>query len=276
MTETDYQPKIFWGKLVSGNRDLSNVGHPSLGKFNQAAYGFRLSAFRKALSGISFPGLQIFEGAFGESFYLRFWQGQGVSKVSGMDISEEAVKAAQKEFPSYQLQCGDLSQAGDFKNFNSCDVVTAIDVLYHITDDGLWRAAVKNLCGLVKKGGLFIFTEKFPKQKTPQNVPFAKRRPLSEWDALLTSEGFQRIRMIPVFVFMDDPIINGEHSWLGHLSMAQWRIGTKLVRIFEKWPVFRDAIGLLYAAILFVPEKILLFFLNRTPNLELAVYRRFV
>ncbi len=274
MKETEYQPKIFWGKLVSGNRDLSNVGHPSLGKFNQVAYGFRLSAFKKALSGISLAGIQIFEAAFGESFYLRFWQKQGVSKVAGMDISEEAVRAARKEFPMYQLQCGDLSCAEDFKGFGRYDIVTAVDVLYHITEDKLWHSAVKNLCGLVNQGGLFIFTEKFPKFKSPQNVSFAKRRPLSEWDGLMTAAGFKRIRMLPVFVFMDDPIVNGEHSWLGRFSMVQWRFGTKMVRIFEKWPVLRDAIGLLYGAVLFIPEKIFLFFLNRTPNLELAIYRR--
>ena len=90
---------------------------------------------------------RIFEGGYGECFYLDFWRASGAREVVGVDLSEQAWVNAQKRFPDYDLHHGDLTDPETFRGRGSFDLVTAIDVLYHITDDTKWRAALREMTG---------------------------------------------------------------------------------------------------------------------------------
>lgn len=276
MTETReaYVPKQYWNRLVTGDGSLANVGQDLLGKYNDFAYRFRLRALCRLLEGIDLKSSSVFEAAFGEGFYLRFWNAAGARAVAGMDISQDATRAARTLFPGFDLRAGDLTDSANFSTLGTFDLVTAIDVLYHIVDDTLWSRAIANLLPRVAPGGAFVFSDKVPLNGTWQKFPHVRRRSVAMWEEQLSAGGFEIVRRLPVFVFMDDPITCGHHKLLGHLSMLQWRIGTRLIRMCASSRGLQNAVASLYAISQWVPEWLLVNTLKRTPNLELFLCRR--
>jgi hypothetical protein len=276
MAVKSYDPREYWGTLVAGSGDLANVGQPLLGPYNNYTYRFRLAALRKALgrAGVALEQARVFEAAYGEGFYLAFWESQGVRSVDGLDISASACQSARARFPSFHLRCGDLTRREDFAPFGHYPVVTAIDVLYHIVDDRLWRDALHNLLDLVEGGGVFLFTDKFTDGSPSQRFAHVRRRPLPMWQDALGDKGFRVRHIVPVFVFMDDPVTTGNHPLLGHVSALQWRVLGKAIRVAAVRPRWQRWVATLAAGLQYAPEKALLSVLRRTPNLELCVCQK--
>jgi SAM-dependent methyltransferase len=275
MSDDHYNPLEYWNRLVRGDGCLGNVGYSELGKYNEFAYRFRLRALAKALEGMDLSSAAVFEAAFGEGFYLRYWKSRGVRDVAGMDLSAAAAKAAKANFPDFNLRAGDLTRKSDFASFNRLfNIVTAIDVLYHIVDDELWRQAIANLLSLVDEDGIFIFTDIFPREQPYQKFPHVRRRPRRMWDQVLSSHGFELVRTFPVFFLMADPLTCGEHPWLGRAAMLQWRVGTKVIRMSAAFPRLQAALSAVYAGAQYLPEMALVNCFASTPSLQLAVYKR--
>ena len=271
---TDYNPHAYWNRVVSGDLDLATVGHPELGVYNKVAYRFRLDAFKKSVAGLPrLSNLRVFEAAFGVGYYLKFYADSGVTQLSGVDISLAAVVRARELFPEYDLYQHDLTTALSIPA-GSFDLVTAIDVLYHIVDDQRWEQALGQLCDLVAPHGAFVFTDKFPTSQPYQRFPHVRRRPLDMYAAVFRKHGLTIKTVHPVFVFMDDPLPNGEPRWLAQASFNQWRVATKAIRVCGRWPSVRDAVAMVLAGVQFPFEKIALGAVKHCPNLEIVLADR--
>lgn len=274
MTVTSFQPRDYWSTRVTGDGSLANVGQVALGDYNRYTYPLRLEALSRAVAGLVPPGARVFDGGFGEGVYLEYWRRRGARAVSGLDFSPRAVAAARARYPESHLVQGDLAARGDLAGFGTYDVVTAIDVLYHIVDDGAWSRALVNLLSLVDPGGIFVASDKFPATGTWTSMKHVRRRSLEMWRPALRREGFEIIRRVPVFALMDDPIPCGSHPVLGRVSQVQWKVLTKLVRMARINPALHRAVAGLVAHLQLPVERWLLGRLEETPNLELIVARR--
>ncbi len=273
-TASAFQPREYWSERVTGDGSLANVGHVALGHYNRHAYPLRLVALSRAVAGLVPAACQVFDGGFGEGVYLNYWLRRGATVVSGVDFSPRAVLSARDRHPSFDLRQGDLSSPDDLTGFGRFDVVTAIDVLYHIVDDLAWTAALSNLLSLVGERGVFVASDKFPLHGTWQPMRHVRRRSLEIWRSVLAAHGFEIVRRVPVFVLMDDPITCGSHQWLGQLARVQWKGLTKLIRMAAGRPWLHRAIAAAVAAVQLPAERLLLRLLAETPNLELVVARR--
>ncbi|HWA15406.1 MAG TPA: methyltransferase domain-containing protein [Gemmatimonadales bacterium] len=273
-TDSAYRPRDYWGRRVSGDGSLSNVGQAALGPYNEYAYPFRLHALDRLTTGVPVRGKRVFDGGFGEGVYLDYWTRRGVPELAGIDFSDRAVEAGRRRYPDSDLKTGDLSRADDFTPFRRYDIVTAIDVLYHVVDDAAWSAAVGNLLSLVAPEGYFIYSDKFPRSGAWQPMPHVRRRSRATWDERLAIGGFEVVRRVPVFVLMDDPITCGSHPLLGQLARLQWRLFAKLIRMSAAHPRLQRGIAFTVALMQAPPEHLLVRLLNESPNLELVLCRR--
>jgi hypothetical protein len=273
-TGSAYRPRDYWGQRISGDGSLANVGQTALGPYNSYAYPFRLDALRRLTDGVAVKGKRVFDGGFGEGVYLDYWTRRGVASVAGIDFSERAVEAGLRKHPGFDLKTGDLSKADDFTPFRRYDIVTAIDVLYHVVDDAAWSAAMGNLLSLVAPEGYFIFSDKFPREGAWQPMPHVRRRSRATWDERLAVSGFEVVRRIPVFVLMDDPIVCGSHPALGRLARLQWRLFAKMIRVSASHPRLQRGLAFGVALLQAPLEHLLVRMLTETPNLELALCRR--
>jgi len=203
-------------------------------------------------------------------FYLKFYAESGVTQLTGVDLSSVAVARAKEMFPQYHLFQHDITEPLPIPA-KSFDLVTAIDVLYHIVDDLKWEHALDHLCSLIAPNGVFVFTDKFPKRQVYQTFPHVRRRPLEMYAKVLRGHGLTIKAIRPVFVFMDDPLPEGEPRWLAQTSFAQWRIVNKAIRVFGRWRSVRDVVGLSLGALQYPFEKMAVGLLPRSPNLEMVL-----
>jgi SAM-dependent methyltransferase len=269
-----YDPAAYWGGLVTGDGDLAHVGIPGLGPYNRHAYRFRLRALRHALADLDLRGRTVFESGFGEGFYLGYWHAAGAAAVAGVDLTPGALAGARRRFPSYDLRLGDLTRAADLTGFGTCDLVTALDVLYHIVDDDGFAAALRHLAALVAPGGRLLLSDKFPSELPYQRFPHVRRRPLAHYRAVLEPCGLRLVRLVPVFCLMDEPLAVGAHPILGALCALQWRVGTKALRLAARHPRLQAGLASTLAGAQRLPEGALLRLLARVPNTEIAVWER--
>jgi SAM-dependent methyltransferase len=273
-TASAFQPREYWSERITGNGSLANVGHVALGDYNRHAYPLRLEALSRAVAGLVPAAGRVFDGGFGEGVYLNYWLRRGALHVSGLDFSPRAVLSAKDRHPGFDLRLGDLSSPDDLAGFGRFDVVTAIDVLYHVVDDLAWAAALGNLLSLVGQGGVLVASDKFPARGAWQPMAHVRRRSLAMWRSVLAGHGFEIIRRVPVFVLMDDPITCGSHPWLGRLAWVQWKGLTKLIRLAAVAPWLHRGAATAVAGIQLPVERLLLRLLAESPNLELVVARR--
>lgn len=152
--------------------------------------------------------------------------------------------------------------------------MTAIDVLFHVTDDGGWNRALDNLTGRVDHGGLFISTGKFPASGVAQRYSHMRRRSLDLWRNAMRDRGFTLRRLVPVFFLMDDPVTDGERRVLGRFAALQWKLLTEPIKALKALPRIQSAVATGVALAQYLPEKVSLSLLERTPNLEMLVWAR--
>lgn len=273
--DTKFDPVSYWAQRVGQGYDLSAVGQITLGAYNTIAYRMRLRALRRALAvaAPAWPEVSILDGGFGVGFYLAYYAREGVKDVTAIDVSEEAVRGARSRFPQYDVANHDLSDPLPFDR--SYDVVTALDVLYHIMDDEKWAAALANLSQCVATGGALLFTEKFPPGgDAEQTAVHVRRRPLAAYVSILEASGMKVESIHPVFLLMDTPVAKGSPRWLALPSHLQWWIVRRSLSFLSREPWARDMAGVALAALQYPWERLAVFCLRRTPNTEIVVARR--
>jgi 2-polyprenyl-3-methyl-5-hydroxy-6-metoxy-1,4-benzoquinol methylase len=105
-------------------------------------------------------------------------------RVTGVDFAPAAVRQAQAAAPGAELHVGALDRFEVGRRFG---VVMCIDVLFHVTDDATWAAAVANLARLVDDGGVLVVQEHFDDPSgAPAGVEHVRRRTLDDYRAVLT------------------------------------------------------------------------------------------
>lgn len=261
--------------------DVDQVGICDMGRgFNGVAYRLRLEALERALlqAGVRPRGARVFEAAYGVGFYLRFWQRQDAAAVAGVDLSPRARENAARQFPGYDLRAGDLARIHEWDDWapleGSFDVVTAIDVLYHLVRDEAAGRAVRNLGRLVRPGGVLVFTDK----PVGLHAPYAEcdivtRRPLEWYDRVLAPAGLVRERVAPVFWCMDPPAHHAR-SLSGRMAYLGWGTMRAATKFWPRNSPVQVGIGRAVGTVGALVDRAVLPRLSGMPNLAIATYRR--
>lgn len=270
-----YDPATYWDDRIAKSLDLASVGQVGMGRYNEVAYKLRLRAVKAAVEALNLDWAKtsLFEAGFGVGYYLSLWRALGIGQVVGVDLSPTAVKFAAAKHPEFNLFEHNLAHPINLPK-ESFQIATIIDVLYHIVDDSLWESAISNVASLIEPGGYLLITDKFPLTSFAQTASHVRRRPLSTYQAQLEKCGLEIISVKPIFVFMDDPILQGKPRWLAYLSHVQWRIWYKSVQLFRPFPRLQGIYAKALAWFQLPLELIWLSAVSRSPNLELLVARK--
>jgi SAM-dependent methyltransferase len=102
--------------------------------------------------------------ACGNGYLLRFFQKRGYRNVQGVDISEEQLAVAKQICERVQLQNGT-----DYllQKPNSFDLITALDLVEHLTKDELLKF-LRSAHGALRPGGRLILQT--PNCASPQGI----------------------------------------------------------------------------------------------------------
>jgi SAM-dependent methyltransferase len=273
----------YWRSLVNPTSTdaLELVGHPDMGRaFNQQAYKVRLASLDRALETIGVrPDWSVFEAAYGVGFYLAGWHRRGQRRVTGVDLAPGAHAVATRAFPAYDLRVGDissLSQWGDWEALRSSfDLVTAIDVVYHVIDDERARCAVLNLGRLVAPGGYLIVTDKFEGLSEPvRESAIVTRRPLRWYSDVLAPVGLEVAHTFPMMLFSDPPSRYGGPAPMRLAARLAWLAARAPLTHLPTNGAVQRRLGAWFGASLAAADLRVLPHLRAVPNLMIAIFRR--
>ncbi len=215
-----FDARLYWEDRLGTTYSLDGVGHRGCGtRFNQMAYRARGRAFRRAVRklGVDLRTADALDIGSGTGFYLDRWHEVGAHSVSGADLTETATNALRQKFPRDTIYHADIGQDISAFEGKSFDLVSCMDVLFHIVDDNAYARALRNVRALLKPGGHFVFTEAFM-SGTERRASYLVHRHRSSVEEHLRSAGLVPVWSGPFLVLMNDPV---EHE--AKTALRWWR-----------------------------------------------------
>lgn len=259
MTQTH---NAFWDARLAADWTESGVGYRALGRgFNRWMYRVRREVFAREASRLGIgPDARILDVGSGIGRYLQWWREAGATDITGSDVSRAAVRQLRAGFGSSRIELLDITAGTDPFTPGTFDVVSCMDVLFHLTDDALYDAAVGNLAALLRPGGTLMFTENFL-HRAQDRTEHQVNRTGAHITRVLAGHGLRVRRRVPMLVLMNAQV---DAPWV-------WRKG---------WGGLLRAAGLtpptswLAGAALYPLERVLTRVCREGPTTELAVAQR--
>lgn len=266
MIETDV--KSYWEQRLGQGPTLETVGYRALGKqFNAWMYRVRRAIFlrrvRAALRryGIEPSRARALDVGSGSGFYIDRWKELRARSITGVDLTHASVRALSRKYPDVEFRQVDIGAPNPPLASSAYELVSCMDVLFHIVDDEKYAAAIGALAQAVAPGGLVILTENCIEAKT-QRSAYQTSRSRAEIHRLLERCGLEVVERRPVFALMNAPI-DSPHV----LLHASWRVVCALAARAE-------AFGWVLGALLYGPELLLTHVLHEGPSTEMLICRR--
>src|SRR5215469_16613459 len=206
---TDSRDKSYWEGRLASQWGLQGVGYLGHGvRYNKWLYAVRKQILRRHLAGlsISLSEANVLDIGSGTGFWLEQWKSLGVRSLKGTDIAAIAVERLKQTFPEMEIMQLDIGEHLERLDWSGrFDVVSAFDVLFHITEDDRFQRAIGNISSLLKQGGHFFFSDNFV-HRTAQRSDHQVSRSLKEIEAIVRTSGFRIVRRAPMFILMNAPI----------------------------------------------------------------------
>jgi SAM-dependent methyltransferase len=266
---TDFKHREYWERRLREHFNPEGVGYLRLGRrFNERMYRLRGEVFDRVVDGLDLapPGggpPAVLDVGSGTGFYVARWLARG-ARVTGLDLTSVAVERLAERYPAARFLQADIGEppgpalaalAGTF------DAVSAFDVLFHVVDDGAYRRALANVAGLLRPGGLFLWSDNFIHRPTVR-VPHQASRSLDEATAAVQAAGLEVVARRPMFVLMNYP------------ADTRWRLARWAWTAMVAPAVVSDRAGGLLADLLLPLERRLVRRLRESPSTEIMVCRR--
>lgn len=253
--------KDYWETRLRQHPGLSGVGNTCLGEsYIQWLYKVRRAVFLRIVSSlkVNLRTAQIFDVGSGTGFYLELWKQLGVCSITGCDITKIAVERLQSALPWARILRLDIAAALPAEESRRYDIVSAFDVLFHIVEEKQYEQAIRNVCDLLRPGGVFLFSDLLAHQGSHQSEHVASR-PLGQVMALLAKTGFEVVSRVPMFVLMEEPLQSAS-PWYRFL----WKL--------MMYPVKRSAwAGRVIGGALYPLELLLTRLFAESPTTEIVV-----
>jgi 2-polyprenyl-3-methyl-5-hydroxy-6-metoxy-1,4-benzoquinol methylase len=255
--------RAYWERRLAGGPNLGTVGYEGLSlAFNRWMYRIRGVVFDRAVAGlgIDIAHARVLDIGSGSGFYVERWLKAGASKVVGLDLTEVAVSTLRLKFPECEFLRLDVTGSTGQLVANSFSAVSAMDVLYHVTDDALYRKAIENISNLLRPGGVLLFSENCLRSGTVR-AKYQVSRSFAEISDHLSQANMRIIHRAPIFILMNNPIDS---------SSISLRLIWRVVRRFAR----REGSGYAIGLGLYPLERFLLHIVREGPSTELVICRK--
>jgi SAM-dependent methyltransferase len=230
--ETRYDAAAFWQGVLSAHPDLSGTGEPGLSlAYNRAMYRLREIVVTRELAkeGVKLLGARVLDGGSGVGFWVNYYLRRGAS-VTGIELTEAGATLLRRRFPQAHIVQGDLAETDPGGTF---DVVNCCDVLYHITDDTRWEAALRRLARAVEPGGVLLVSDVVGGWRGPL-AAHCRPREKARYQAILQSEGLTAPRATPTHWWLNREL--GVLRGLNRVPALLYALDRLMLAV--QWPVW--------------------------------------
>ena len=262
-----FDQERYWQERLSADDTLKGVGYSMLGqRYNEWIYRMRRDVFldRVPKLGIDLAHAHVLEIGPGTGFYIDLWHQLGVRRVTGIDLAPIVVERLRARYPQHEFLQGDVGAADSRLEPGAYDVVTAFDVMYHVTDEDAFERAVATIAGCLRPGGLFMVADTFlhHEQANARTAEHYVNRTLARYESVLARNGLDVVQRRPMFVLMSAPPDSRSRLrrawWLGVAGAAS----------------LAEPLGHLVGAVLYPLERQLVRRRAESASTELMVCRR--
>ena len=167
--------------------------------YNRACYRLRSEVLTRALRDHDFDpkGKTVLDVGCGTGFFTAWYLDRGAG-VTGMDIAPISIETLRSRHHQARFVLADVGEHPVEGRFS---LVNAMDVLYHITEDARWEAAVTHLAEAVEKGGLLVLSDAF--SDMGRLAEHNRMRPLALYRTHLNAAGLQLGGLYPTHVLLN-------------------------------------------------------------------------
>jgi SAM-dependent methyltransferase len=262
-----FDPRGYWEERLRSSWSLAGVGYRRLGRrYNAWMYRIRRQVFLRLVASlpVEWSRARVLDIGAGTGFYVQLWRQLGVPRVTGVDLTAKAVEELRRRFPGDEFLQLDIGAPPPRPSslVPPFDVVTAMDVLFHIVDDEAWARAFRNIGELVRPGGWFLWSDNFVRHGLTR-ARHQVNRPLGESERLVREAGFAVHGRVPMFVLMNYP------------ADMRSRLGRLLWTVFVAAPAsLAEPLGWAVGAGLYPLEAWLTAVLRESPTTEIMICRK--
>jgi SAM-dependent methyltransferase len=162
-------------------------------------YRLKGRALRRAVTGMR-AGSQALDIGSGVGWVVGQLLRRGF-EVEGCDISPAAVERLRGAIPEATFFEIQLGRDPIPRESNSFDLVTALDVLYHVTEESPFEDAVREIARVTRPGGKVIVTDGFgDSDRSP--APHVRFRSLTRWKRAGEEQGIELRALLPLYRWM--------------------------------------------------------------------------
>jgi SAM-dependent methyltransferase len=192
-----YRPAEYWSSRLGRDFSLRGVGHVGYSeRYNEWMYRQKRYALRRILPART-GAVRALDVGSGVGWVVNELVAAGYD-VEGCDISPMAVERLEARFPGRSFFTHALGDGALPRDDASFDVVTILDVTYHIVDDSLWARGLGELARVLRTGGHLVVIDRFGDEDEDKaaHVRFRSRR---LWESAGAEVGLRLEEVIPVY-----------------------------------------------------------------------------
>jgi predicted TPR repeat methyltransferase len=262
---SDFDPKKYWEDRLTQSYDLAGVGCLGFGvNYNKWLYRVRSYVFNRIIRNIplNVPKSRILDIGSGTGFYLTEWIQLKPLYLAGSDIASTACENLKEKFKSVEIFQIDIG-SNDFRNPKKepFDIISAFDVLFHITDDDSYFRTFRNVSSMLSESGVFIFSDNLIHGNEIRLEHFVSRN-LDTVTKALSDAGLELISRVPMFKLMNTPMDNPT------------RTQEYLWRRIRKYASVNETLGNLVGVVLYPFEIMLVMSSSESVSTEIAIVRK--
>jgi SAM-dependent methyltransferase len=195
-----YQPAEYWSRRLAEHFDLRGTGHLSYSPlYNRWVYRRKRRILGAALEDVAAvdPALDVGAGT-GWAVHELLKLG---ADVEGCDLTDVAVARLGERFPGSAFFRCELGTDPLPRSEAAYNLVTMLDVAYHITDDDRWARAVHEVARVLRPGGGLLVTDSFAlEDSAPQ--PHVRFRSEATWKATGAAAGLRLRATRPLYSWL--------------------------------------------------------------------------
>ncbi len=183
----NYRPAEYWSERLASDFNLRGTGHIGYSEaYNRWLYRAKGRVLRRALRGAKLPARALDIGC-GVGWVVDRLLAWGAT-VEGCDVAEIAIERLRISRPSATFFVARWGAETLPRPDRTYDVVTLLDVAYHVVDDREWVEGVRDAARILRPGGRMIVTDSFG-HADADAAPHVRFRSHRRWEATARAAG---------------------------------------------------------------------------------------
>jgi SAM-dependent methyltransferase len=210
----------YWEKRLGADWSLRGVGFSRLGtRFNEWQYRLRAERFDAIVRELGIDGrrARVLDVGSGTGFYIDAWTRLGAEHITGLDLTDAAVASLRTAFPDVTVVRADITEGTGGLASGSFDVVSCMDVMFHVVDNARFLSALQNIAEVLTPGGTFIWSDFFVHGREYGDRHIVWRN-LYRIEDMLDRAGFDVVFRKPLFYVMNEP-----RDAMSRLAVPSWK-----------------------------------------------------